>query len=166
LDEQALANKNVFIVKYVEPGTPSAMAGLKEGDKITKINGRSTQSMPYDEFCREIVIAQQQQMRNNMIHLMVMRKSAKATGTGTYSATTTSNSSSSMLSPPVLSTSKYHATTTTTTHEKSSSFDEGYIPGSATSSSSTNFGGVTSATSPYGTGSNLISVVKVNQYGI
>jgi hypothetical protein len=55
------------------------MAGLKDGDKITKINGKPTTGMSYDEFCNEIIISQQQQQLNkhNMIHLMVMRKSNK-----------------------------------------------------------------------------------------
>lgn len=150
LDEHALATKNAYVVKWVEPGTPSAMAGLKEGDKITKINGRSTQSMPYDEFCREIMIAQQQQMRNNMIHLMVMRKSAKSTGTATYTATTTtpSTSSSMMTSPPPPQPPRFHAPLP----DKTSYVDEGYVPGSGTSSTSS-------------ANNNLISVVKINQYG-
>ncbi|CAM6001854.1 unnamed protein product [Sphagnum balticum] len=65
------------MVKRVDPESASALAGLKEGDKITKINGKSTNGMGYEQFCEEIIIAQQQQQQNNMIHLMVMRRSNK-----------------------------------------------------------------------------------------
>lgn len=172
LDEQAFASKHIYVVKFVETGTPSAMAGLKEGDKITKINGRSTVGMPYDEFHREILIAQQQQMRNNMIHLMVMRKSAKSTGTGLYSAATSaahtsSSSSSMMMSPPIVSSSKYQQHQSSGGYQSggnvvttTSYVDEGYGPGSATSSTATGIGPSTSSS-----GGNLISVVKINQYG-
>lgn len=171
LDEQALATKHVYIVKYVEPDTPSALAGLKEGDKITKINGKPTQSMPFDEFQREIFIAQQKQIEHNMIHLMVMRKSAKSTGTASYSAT--SSSSMNNLVSPIQSSSKYQQMASSSSnlhsHEKSSSFvDEGYVPGtttSATSSTATAIGGNVGSLST----NNLVSVVKItsptSQYG-
>lgn len=189
LDENEILQKGVYIVKYVEPNTPSAMAGLKEGDKITKINGKLTNGMPYDQFCNEIVIAQQQQMRNNMIHLMVMRKSAKSTGTSSYSAITSSGAggvSSTSLSPSRTHTSnnvvstgtKYGAshsvdknihqstllTSSTTSNlnvnEKTSSFvDEGYVPGSATSATSSST--TTAIGSGPGSSSNLVSVVKI-----
>ncbi len=101
LDEHEMLQRGLYVVRYVEPNSPSALAGLKEGDRVTKINGKPTAGMGFEEFCREIEIAQQKQLQNNMIHLMVLRKSAKSTGTSSYSAitsatsmTTTTNSSS------------------------------------------------------------------------
>jgi C-terminal processing protease CtpA/Prc len=80
LDEGQIIENNYY-VKSVEPGSPSALAGLRPGDKITKINGKSTSGMNYDEFCNEIEIAQQKHQRHSTIHLMVMRKSIKTGGT-------------------------------------------------------------------------------------
>lgn len=77
LDELKLEQNGIYVVKNVDSGSPSATAGLKEGDKITKINGKSTKDMSYEEFCDEIEIAQQMHKKHNMIHLMVMRKSIK-----------------------------------------------------------------------------------------
>lgn len=142
LDENEIRHKGVYFVKSVEPNSPSAMAGLKQGDKITKINGKSTNGMSYEQFCDEIVIAQQQQLKNNMIHLMVMRKSAKSSAIGSYSSIT--KSGTTVL--PIKNYSK----------DKSSSFvDEGYGPDSATSSTTT-----TAAISS-SSNKNLISYVKV-----
>ncbi|RNA16982.1 Na(+) H(+) exchange regulatory cofactor NHE-RF1 [Brachionus plicatilis] len=139
LDENEIRTKGVYYVKSVEANSPSAMAGLKQGDKITKINGKSTSGMSYDQFCDEIVIAQQQQLKNNMIHLMVMRKSAKSSAIGSYSSISKSGTT-------VLPIKNY----------KSSSFvDEGYGPDSATSSTTT-----TAAISS-SSNKNLISYVKV-----
>ncbi|CAF0708112.1 unnamed protein product, partial [Brachionus calyciflorus] len=142
LDETEVRTKGVYFVKSVEPNSPSAMAGLKEGDKITKINGKSTIGMDYEQFCEEILIAQQQQMKNNMIHLMVMRKSAKSSAIGSYSSITKSG-------PTVLPIKNY-------SKDKSSSFvDEGYGRDSATSSTTT-----TAAISS-SSHKNLISYVRV-----
>ena len=95
LDEHELAQRGAYYVKSVDAASASAAAGLKQGDKITKINGKPTLGMSHDEFCHEIAIAHQYQQRNNMIHLMVMRRSAKSTGSSSYQATTTTTSSSS-----------------------------------------------------------------------
>ena len=103
LDENELVRSNSYYVKYVESGSASSMAGLKDGDKITKINGKSTNGMSYDEFCNEIIISQQQQQQNkqNMIHLMVMRKSNKSQqqqGSTINATTSTNNISASNIS--------------------------------------------------------------------
>jgi hypothetical protein len=89
LDEYEIIEKGVYYVKYVDPSSASALAGLKQNDKITKINGKSTNGMSYDQFCQEIAIAQEQQQRNNMIHLMVLRRSAKTTTPTTTTTTAT-----------------------------------------------------------------------------
>lgn len=103
--------------------------------------------MSYEQFCEEIIIAQQQQLKNNMIHLMIMRKSAKSTGTASYSATSTSNISN--LSGPTVLPIKNELY-----NEKSSSFvDEGYVADSATSST-------TNAAITQGLKS-LVSIVRV-----
>jgi membrane-associated protease RseP (regulator of RpoE activity) len=188
LDETEILQKGVYIVKYVESSTPSALAGLKEGDKITKINGKLTQGMPYEQFCNEIVIAQQQQLRNNMIHLMVMRKSAKSTGTSSYSAITNGhhNSHHSALSPsrggnnnpnnmlnvvPIGAMTNYQHQSTILTastssnlnvNEKTSSYvDEGYVPGSATTVTSATSSSTTTAIGSGPGSTSNVSVVKV-----
>lgn len=171
LDENEVIQRGLYYVKSVDTNSASALAGLKPGDKITKINGKTTVGMSYEDFCTEIQIAHQQQQRNNMIHLMVMRRSSKATGSSSYLATTTATSSISNLSGPtvlpiknqlageqsrqqqsILSTS----TNSNLYNEKTSSFvDEGYVPGSATSAtSSSTMGGAAST-------GNLVSVVRV-----
>lgn len=175
LDEGDLLQKGFYYVKYVEPNSASALAGLKEGDKITKINGKSTQGMSYEEFLHEITIAQQQQLRNNMIHLMVMRRSAKAHGSSSYLATATS-SISNLSGPTVLpiknnlyssSSSDHHLITNSTTsnlnaNEKTSSFiDEGYVPGSVTSATSSSTTTALGAASSTNIPCNLVSVVRV-----
>jgi len=96
LDENEVITKGQYYVKLVEIDSASAMAGLKQGDKITKINGKSTLNMTYDQFCAEIVYAQQQQQKNNMIHLMVMRRSSKTHGTSSYSLSGTATSGSTL----------------------------------------------------------------------
>jgi C-terminal processing protease CtpA/Prc len=108
LDELKLEQNGIYVVKNVDNGSPSATAGLKEGDKITKINGKSTKDMSYDEFCDEIEVAQQMHKKHNMIHLMVMRKSQKTRENNLISSTsdttlstkptTTLSSSSSLIS--------------------------------------------------------------------
>ena len=102
LDEKAIITNGLYVVKYVDPNSASSLAGLKTGDRITKINGKLTNDMSYEQFCEEIIIAQQQQQHNNMIHLMVMRKSAKSTassyaGTGSSSSATAVSSSSNFI---------------------------------------------------------------------
>lgn len=172
LDENEVIQRGLYYVKSVDTNSASALAGLKPGDKITKINGKTTVGMSYDDFCTEIQIAHQQQQRNNMIHLMVMRRSSKATGSSSYLATTTATSSISNISGPTVLPIKNQLaaeqarhqqqsilTTSTTSNlynEKTSSFvDEGYVPGSATSAtSSSTMGGAAST-------GNLVSVVRV-----
>jgi hypothetical protein len=175
LDENEVLAKGYYFVKYVDPNSASAQAGLKEGDKITKINGKSTGGMSYDEFCNEIAIAQQQQLKNNMIHLMVMRRSAKTPSSSTSSANALSSMSgigSGVAGPTVLpiknnlySTDKRHKPSSSilTSSTSSNLIDEGYVPGSiasATSSShttATNLGDQSTSNMPY----NLVSVVRV-----
>jgi C-terminal processing protease CtpA/Prc len=77
LDEKKINEASNFFVRRVEAGSPSAVAGLKEGDKITKINGKSTSGMSFEDFLGEVAIAQQIHERHNMIHLMVMRRTQK-----------------------------------------------------------------------------------------
>lgn len=137
--------------------------------------------MGYDEFCNEIAIAQQQQLKNNMIHLMVMRRSAKH---GQHAATTGSSSSvsahalssisgtgsTSIGGPTVLpiknnlyqaDKSKSQKPYILTSSTSSNLVDEGYVPessASATSSSHTAALGDSSTSNiPY----NLVSVVRV-----
>lgn len=173
LDENEVIQKGLYYVKYVDPNSASCLAGLKEGDKITKINGKSTQGMSYEEFCNEIVIAQQQQLKNNMIHLMVMRRSSKAHATSSYSATATS-SISNISGPTVLPIQNHNQSTSILTsstssnlniNEKTSSFvDEGYVPGSvtsATSSSTTTPALGNASTTNLPTSGNLVSVIRV-----
>ena len=167
LDESEVITKGQYYVKYVEGSSASALAGLKEGDKITKINGKSTNGMTYDQFCQEIAIAQQQQQRNNMIHLMVMRRSSKAHGTSSYSLGGINGSSgaghqasaSSATGDPASSASNnnnanattgsagsarvlpikanfYTSTTNTPAASSTNLIDEGYVPGSVTSATS------------------------------
>lgn len=153
LDESEVKNKGVYYVKYVEANSPSAMAGLKDGDKITRINGKSTLGMSYDQFCDEIIIAQQQQLKNNMIHLMVMRKSAKSTGTSSFTATSSSNVSNMTNSTVLPITNLYK--------DKSSSFvDEGYVPDSATSSTTTTTNAAVNQALK-----SLVSIVRVTSPG-
>ena len=137
------------------------MAGLKEGDKITKINGKTTLGMSYEQFCYEIVVAQQQQQKNNMIHLMVMRRSTKVN----VHSSTTASSISNLSGPTVLPIkNNYEQKTTKTsilsTSTSSNLADEGYVPGSATSATSsatTTTANVSSTNIP----NTLVSVVKV-----
>jgi hypothetical protein len=183
LDENEVLQRGLYYVKSVDTNSASALAGLKPGDKITKINGKTTVGMGYEEFCHEIAIAHQQQQRNNMIHLMVMRRSSKHTGSSSYLATTTTTTAHSSVSnfsgPTVLpiknqlaqasrqtqQPSSILSTSTSSNlyNEKTSSFvDEGYVPGSATSATSSSttaaLGGTGSATQSQG---NLVSVVRV-----
>lgn len=133
------------------------MAGLKEGDKITKINGKSTVGMNYEQFCYEIVIAQQQQQKNNMIHLMVMRRSAKV---NVASSSVTTASSVSNLSGPTVLPIKNMNKSIVSTSTSSNLVDEGYVPGSATSATSsatTTTANVSSTHIP----NTMVSVVKV-----
>lgn len=165
LNESDIVEKGTYFVKYVEPGSASAMAGLKDGDKITKINGKSTAGMGYEQFCYEIVVAQQQQQKNNMIHLMVMRRSTKVNAHSVSSAAVTAASSVSNLSgsggPTVLPIKnnyepKSKQSMLSTTSTSSQLNDEGYVPdsmNSATSSAITNTANVST--------NNLVSVVKV-----
>lgn len=137
------------------------MAGLKEGDKITKINGKTTLGMSYEQFCYEIVVAQQQQQKNNMIHLMVMRRSTKVN----VHSSTTASSISNLSGPTVLPIKNNFEQKTTKTSILSTSTssnlaDEGYVPGSATSATSsatTTTANVSSTNIP----NTLVSVVKV-----
>ncbi len=84
LDEQQVVENNNYYVLSVEPASPSAAAGLRPGDKITKLNGKSTSGMNYEEFCNEIEIAQKKHQRHSTIHLMVMRKSIKTGGSAAH----------------------------------------------------------------------------------
>ncbi len=161
LDENEVISKGYYFVKYVDPNSASAQAGLKEGDKITKINGKSTGGMSYDEFCNEIAIAQQQQLKNNMIHLMVMRRSAKSASTGSSSNVLSSIASGSNLSssggPTVLPIkNNLQPTKHTSSNTSSNLVDEGYVPDSLASTMSDHSNSNTNNL-PY----NLVSVVRV-----
>ncbi len=124
------------------------MAGLKDGDKITKINGKSTIGMSYEQFCYEIVIAQQQQQKNNMIHLMVMRRSSKVNVGGATVLPIKNQMKDN-------SKSIHHSTSIS-----SNLLDEGYVPGSATSATSSATT-TTANVSSSNIGNTLVSVVKV-----
>ena len=143
LDENELIRNNCYYVKYVEGGSASSMAGLKDGDKITKINGKSTSGMSYDEFCNEILIAQQQQQQNkhNMIHLMVMRKSNKSALQQGSSITATAAANTSNITtstkPTVSFNTSFNNNNNTTT-----------IPINSTSSNLVSVVKVTSPTTP------------------
>jgi hypothetical protein len=157
LNENELRQKGIYVVKYVESNSPSALAGLKEGDKITKINGKLTAGMSYELFCHEIEIAQKQQQRNNMIHLMVMRKTAKTNGSSSYLTTTTATSSVSNLSGPTVLPIKNNLK-----QNKTTSFtDEGYVPGSASSSSCTTTAAALGNASSTNIPCDLVSVIRV-----
>lgn len=121
LDEAEVAQKACYLVQCVESGSASAQAGLRPGDKITRINGKSTVGMSLVEFCHEIQMAQQQQLKNNMIHLMVMRKSVK----------NTANETAQAVSAESTEPGKHKASSVLTV-------DEGYVPGSLTSSATHN----------------------------
>ena len=148
LNENEIVDKGAYFVKYVDPNSASALAGLKEGDKITKINGKTTAGMSYEQFCYEIVVAQQQQQKNNMIHLMVMRRSAKVNSTATVLPIRNNLASGEKVvtSTSILSTST-----------SSNLADEGYVQGSATSATSSTTNAVSSTSIPY----SLVSVVRV-----
>ena len=150
LNENEIVDKGAYFVKYVDPNSASALAGLKEGDKITKINGKSTAGMSYEQFCYEIVVAQQQQQKNNMIHLMVMRRSAKVNASTATVLPIRNNLASGekvVTSTSILSTST-----------SSNLADEGYVQGSATSATSSTTNAVSSVSiTPY----SLVSVVRV-----
>jgi C-terminal processing protease CtpA/Prc len=142
LDEQEMLQRGLYVVRFVELNSPSALAGLKEGDRVTKINGKPTPGMGFEEFCREIEIAQQKQLQNNMIHLMVLRKSAKSTGTSSYSAITSATSMS--------------ATTATNSSSAASASTGTVLPiKNAFSSSRTT---TTTTTSSNNTSNNIISI--------
>lgn len=127
--------------------------------------------MGYDEFCNEIAIAQQQQLKNNMIHLMVMRRSAKTSSTSSVSANVLSSvsGSGSGIGPTVLpiknnmylhDKNKKQSSSIISTSTSSNLVDEGYVPGSvASATSSSHTAALDSSTSniPY----NLVSVVRV-----
>jgi hypothetical protein len=144
LDENELTRNNSYYVKYVEGGSASSMAGLKDGDKITKINGKSTSGMSYDEFCNEILIAQQQQQQNkhNMIHLMVMRKSNKSTSQQQQGSSINATTANTTMN-----------TSTITTHKPTVSFN--------TSLNNYNNNNMNMNIPINSTSSNLVSVVKV-----
>ena len=136
LDETEVMQKGIFMVQSVEAGSASAQAGLRQGDKITRINGKPTTGMGFAEFSHEIAVAQQQQLKNNMIHLMVMRKSAKT-------APAADNASPE---PGKLKTSSVLT-------------DEGYVPDSLTSSLTTNANASTPAS--LNLTPSLLSLIKV-----
>lgn len=112
LDEKRINESCNFIVKRVEAGSPSAVAGLKEGDKITKINGKSTTGMSFEDFLNEVAIAQQIHERHNMIHLMVMRRTQKASQSAAATASATTSAVNEALLSSASSMQQAQQTTT------------------------------------------------------
>lgn len=117
LDEKKINESSSFFVKRVEAGSPSAVAGLKEGDKITKINGKSTTAMSFEDFLHEVAIAQQIHERHNMIHLMVMRRTHKDKSSSQV-ATTTYETTSSSVHQAQQSTTSLVSSSTSSTFQK------------------------------------------------